>query len=295
MAEGIRATLTVPLIGRDGPLGIIRVYRDDVYTFTANDISFLTAAANHGSIAINNAMDFQSVQNLEEAKRKFILTVTHELRSPVGVVRSLLRTLADGYTGELTDVQQDMVARALRRANFLQTLIDDLLDLAAGKAGLRVEQKAEPIDLCEVIHKVIERYAVLALEKNIELDLHFECERPVSILSTAEQLDRVFTNMVSNAVKYTPEKGNVTVSVRRIDGEIEVDVSDTGIGIPEESLPHLFEEFYRAPNAKAQFKQGTGLGLVTVKDIVTRLGGYVQVKSKENVGTTLTVILPLLQ
>ena len=295
LAEGIRATLTVPLIGRDGPLGIIRVYKDEVYTFTKNDISFLSAAASHGSIAINNAMDYQSIQNLEEAKRKFILTVTHELRSPVGVVRSLLRTLSDGYTGELSEVQHDMVARALRRANFLQTLIDDLLDLAAGKAGLRLEQKSEPVNLCDVINKVIERYTVLALEKNIELSLNFECERPISILSTAEQLDRVFTNMLSNAVKYTPEKGAVTVTVRKIDGEVQVDVTDTGIGIPEEAVPHLFEEFYRAPNAKAQFKQGTGLGLVTVKDIVTRLGGYVQVDSTINKGTTLTVILPLIQ
>ena len=158
-----------------------------------------------------------------------------------------------------------------------------------------MEQKAESIDLCGVLHKVIERYDVPAVEKNIELTLNFECEPPLSIMSTAEQLDRVFTNMVSNAMKYTAENGKVSISVHRIDGEIQIEVTDTGIGIPEESLPHLFEEFYRAPNAKAQFKQGTGLGLVTVKDIVTRLGGYVQVNSTVNVGTTLTVTLPLLQ
>lgn len=294
LAEGIRATLTVPLLGRDGALGIIRVYKDSVYIFTNNDIAFLTAAASHGSIAIKNALDYQSVQNLEESKRKFILTVTHELRSPVGVVRSLLRTLTEGYTGEMSEVQQDMVARALRRADFLQTLIDDLLDLATFKTGLRLERKTEPIDLGDVLHRVIERYSVPAAEKHIDFDLRFESDQPMSILSTAEELDRVFNNLVSNAIKYTPESGKVTVSVKKMDGEGQVDVSDTGIGIPEESLSNLFEEFYRAPNAKVQSKQGTGLGLVTVKDIVTRHGGSVQVNSSLDVGTTFTVILPLL-
>ncbi|TFG67092.1 MAG: HAMP domain-containing histidine kinase, partial [Anaerolineales bacterium] len=269
------------------------VYKDNVYTFTENDIAFLTAAASHGSIAIKNAMDYQSVQNLEEAKRKFILTVTHELRSPVGVVRSLLRTLTEGYTGEMSEVQHDMVTRALRRADFLQTLIDDLLDLAAYKTGLRLERKVETINLGEVLNRVIERYSTPAAEKHIDLDLHYKSDQPMSVLSTAEELDRVFNNLVSNAIKYTPESGKVTISVSKNDGEGQVKVSDTGIGIPEESLSYLFEEFYRAPNAKAQSKQGTGLGLVTVKDIVTRYGGSVQVNSVLNKGTTFTIILPL--
>ena len=294
IAEGIRATLTIPLLGREGPLGIIRVYKDTVYSFTESDIAFLSAAASHGSIAIENAMAYQSIQNLEEAKRKFILTVTHELRSPVGVVKSLLRTLMDGYAGQLAELQQDMIARALRRTDFLQTLIDDLLNLAAGKTGLRLVQEAEPIDLGSVLNSVVERYTIPAAEKNIRLQLQIESDKPFTVLSTAEELDRVFNNLVSNAVKYTPEDGTVTVKLRRTRGEAQVEVSDTGIGIPEESLPHLFEEFYRAPNAKARVKEGTGLGLVVVKEIVTRHGGYTQVDSTLGKGTTITVTLPLL-
>ena len=294
IAEGIRATLTVPLLGREGPLGIIRVYKDRVYTFTENDIAFLSAAANHGSIAIKNAMAYQSIQSLEETKRKFILTVTHELRAPAGVVKSLLRTLIDGYAGQLAELQQDMLARALRRVDFLQTLIDDLLDLAAGKTGLRLTQMTEPIDLAGVLDKVVERYAIPAAEKHIVMQSQIESDEPLTILATAEELDRVFNNMVSNAVKYTPENGTVAIELLRVTGKAQVKVSDTGIGIPEESLPHLFEEFYRAPNAKAQVKNGTGLGLVVAKEIVTRYGGRIQVNSTLNKGTTFTVTLPLL-
>jgi len=294
VAEGIRATLTVPLLGREGPLGMLRVYEDIVYTFTESDIAFLSATASHGSIAIENAIAYQSVQSLEEAKRMFILTVTHELRSPVAVVNSLLRTLRDGYAGVLAELQQDIVSRALRRTDLLQTLIDDLLDLAAGRSGLGLTQDAEPIDLGDVLNKVIERYTIPAAEKQITLDLRFEHNGPLTVLSTADELDRVFNNLLSNAVKYTPEGGTVTVRVLQTANEAQVEVSDTGIGISDEALAHLFQEFYRAPNAKEKVRHGTGLGLVVVKEIVTRYGGRLQVNSVVGKGTTFTVTLPLL-
>ncbi len=293
-AEGIRATLTVPLLGHEGPLGIIRVYEERVYTFTESDIAFLSATASHGSIAIENAIAYRSIQSLEEAKRKFILTVTHELRSPVAVVKSLLRTLTDGYAGPLAELQQDMVSRALRRTDLLQTLIDDLLDLAAGRSGLGLTQDAEPIDLGDVLNKVIERYTIPAVEKHIRLDLQLEHDGPLKVLSTADELDRVFNNLVDNAVKYTPEDGTVTVRVLQTADEVHVEVSDTGIGITDEALAHLFQEFYRAPNAKEQVRHGTGLGLVVVKEIVTRYGGRLLVNSVVGKGTTFTVTLPLL-
>ncbi|MFN2282834.1 MAG: sensor histidine kinase, partial [Anaerolineae bacterium] len=191
-------------------------------------------------------------------------------------------------------LQQDMIARALRRTNFLQTLIDDLLDLAAGKTGLRLAEETEPIDLVSVLNKVVERYSIPATEKHIALELQIDNDQSLTVLSTAEELDRVLNNLLSNAIKYTPENGTVTVNLLCETNEAQIAVSDTGIGIPEEALPNLFEEFYRAPNAKAQAKTGTGLGLVVVKEIVTRYGGRVQVNSILDKGTTFTVTLPLL-
>ncbi len=291
-AEGICATLTAPLPGHKGPLGVIRVYCDEVRCFEEEDMQFLATVASHGSIAIENAMAYETLQNLDAAKRKFILTVTHELRAPVGVVRSLLRTLTGGYAGDLSELQLDMMNRALRRADFLQTLIDDLLDLAAGKAGLRVDEKLEAVVLNDVLAEVIERYRVPAAEKNIAVQVHI-ADKPLVVSSVTAHIDRAFTNLISNAVKYTPEHGQVTVTLHKVEGTAQLEVADSGIGIPEAALPHLFEEFYRAPNAKAQVKQGTGLGLVITKDIVTRYGGHIRVKSEEGKGTTFTLTLPL--
>jgi two-component system, OmpR family, sensor histidine kinase VicK len=113
------------------------------------------------------------------------------------------------------------------------------------------------------------------------------------VMATPDELDRVFNNLVSNAFKYTPEGGSVTVKAVRAAEEVQVEVSDTGIGIPEESLSHLFEEFFRAPNAKERVRHGTGLGLVVVKEIVARYGGHIQVDSVPDRGTTFTVTWPL--
>ncbi len=293
LSEGIRSMLTAPLIGHGGPLGIIRVYCDRPRCFNEDDQQYLATVASHGSIALENALAYAALRDLDATKRKFILTVTHELRSPVGVVRSLLRTLAGGYAGVLTDVQADMIARALRRTDFLQTLIDDLLDLAAGKAGLHIEEAAQPINLNQLVARVVERYIVPAEEKHLTLQLQLP-DVPLHILGVAEQLDRAFNNLISNAVKYTPAGGRVLVRLQEMEMQAQCTISDTGIGIPEEAQAHLFEEFYRAPNAKAQVKEGTGLGLVITKDILTRYNCTIRVKSGLGEGTTFTVTCPLI-
>lgn len=294
VAEGIRATLSAPLLGKARPLGILRVYCDRPGCFSEEDAHFLATVARYGSIAIENAMVYEAVQNLEEAKRKFVLMVTHELRSPVGVIRSLLNTLSGGYAGVLTDVQADMIGRALRRTDFLQTLIDDLLSLAAAKTGLRTTQATEAVDLGAALMTIAERYRIPSQDKGIDLQIVTPEGACLCTSANPEELDRALTNLVSNAVKYTPPGGKVRLAldVRGVAAQLEV--TDSGIGIPEEALPHLFEEFYRAPNAKAQVKQGTGLGLVIAKEIITRYGGSIRVSSAEGRGTTFTVTLPLL-
>ncbi len=293
-AEGIRSTLTAPLQGKTRPLGILRVYCDKVDCFDENDEHFLATVARYGSIAIENAMAYETVQHLEESKRKFVLVVTHELRAPVSVVRSLLSTLSGGYAGELTGVQSDMIERALRRTEFLQDLIDDLLNLAASKSGLRGDDKREPVNIRDVVLGIAERYRVPAEEKGLVLQIEIDDARPLIISANAEELDRAVTNLVSNAVKYTPSGGRVTLTLAAQAEAARLKVADTGIGMSEEAQDHLFEEFYRAPNAKAQVKQGTGLGLVITKEIVERYGGTIRVSSAQGEGTTFTVLLPLM-
>ncbi len=236
----------------------------------------------------------QELKQADQQKSKFVLTVTHELRSPVSGIRSLLRTITGGYAGSFTEQQSEIVERALRRADFLQTLIDDLLDLAAGKTALdsRQERTAAALDRC--IDRVIKLFEAPAREKQIRIE--FRCEdasQSYPVLASNEDLDRIFGNLVSNAIKYTPAGGQVQVSLKRSEREALVQVSDTGIGIPQDCLPHLFKEFYRAPNAKAVQKEGTGLGLAIAKDVVARYQGRITVDSRLGQGTAFTVTLPL--
>jgi signal transduction histidine kinase len=292
--EGIQSMLSAPLVGKIGPLGILRAYAVEPARFTPDDEAFLAAIAAQGSIAIENALAYQAVEQLDMVKSQFIRTVTHELRSPVSVTRSLLRNIVAGYAGQVTEQQLDILSRASRRVDFLQKLIDDLLDLAEGKTEIRLHEQYEPIPLEQVIQQVIKRYEVPAQEKNITI--HWNDGTAGSetlVLATPEGLDRIFNNLVSNAIKYTPAGGGVKILLSSKGIEAQVIVEDTGIGIPEEAMGSLFEEFYRAPNAKALEREGTGLGLTIVKDLVERFGGRISLQSTVDIGTQFTIILPV--
>jgi signal transduction histidine kinase len=147
------------------------------------------------------------------------------------------------------------------------------------------------VSLTDVLREVKDRYEAPAHDKGLLL----RCECPESdlpIWGDRGELDRIMNNLVSNAVKYT-QQGEVCVLAERIDGFARVVVSDTGIGIPEDALPQLFQEFYRAPNAKEIKETGTGLGLAIVKDLVERYDGTIEVESSKGEGTTFTLTLPL--
>jgi signal transduction histidine kinase len=292
--EGIRSVLSAPLIGKNGPLGILRAYAVEPARFTREDESFLAAIAAQGSIAIDNALAYRAVEMLDSDKSQFIRIITHELRSPVSVIRSLLGTLTDGYVGEVSVGQRDLIDRAIRRADFLQKLIDDLLDLAAGKMEGKNGEIFEPVSLEKIVEKVVRRFEVPAQKKRLTLEW---CNKAgaghTHVMATPDGLDRIFDNLISNAVKYTPPEGRVKVNLACVDGEARVAIEDTGIGIPEDALEHLFEEFFRAPNAKAVEREGTGLGLIITRDLVTRFGGRLTVQSAIQKGTRFTVALPL--
>jgi signal transduction histidine kinase len=146
------------------------------------------------------------------------------------------------------------------------------------------------------VQRVVNRFTVPAQEKQLSLEYRKPTgEGNLLVLAIPEDLDRVFNNLVSNAVKYTLPHGSVTITLSIYQGEARVSVEDTGIGIPEGAMQHLFEEFYRAPNAKELDREGTGLGLTIVKDIVTRFGGQISVRSEPGHGTCFTVTFPIIK
>lgn len=290
-AEGIHTILSTRLIGRSGPIGVLRAYGGAAHKFTEADAAFLGAIAAQGSVAIENAQAYQMLEDLDRNKSQFVRIVTHELRSPVQVVTSLLNVLDRGYVGALNEQQSDLVSRARRRIEFLQTLIDDLLDLAAGRADVLATTERGLVSLVDVLEEVESRYEAKAQEKGLTLSM--ECPpEALHVWGDRGELDRMLNNLVSNAIKYTQE-GKVRLQLQRANGFARIAVSDSGIGIPDEALPNLFQEFFRAKNAKTVEESGTGLGLAIVKDLVKRYGGQIEVDSTEGQGTTFTLTLPL--
>ncbi len=289
--EGITTILVAPLVGKAGPIGVVRAYGAEGHEFNEDDAAFLAAVASQSVIAIENAQAYQMLANIDRDKSQFVRTVTHELRSPIQVSHNLLTLLEQGYVGALSSEQADLITRARRRIEFLQTLVDDLLDLAAGKAELQLRVERNPVELAPLVREVSGRFVAPARTRGLVLRVQAE-EEPLTVLADARDLDRVVNNLVSNAIRYTP-KGAVAVALEREGDAARITVRDSGIGIPADALPHLFEEFFRATNAKLVEERGTGLGLAIVKTLVERYHGTIDVHSTEGQGTTFVVRLPL--
>jgi signal transduction histidine kinase len=292
-AEGINTILYVRLPGKTRPLGLMRAYSNRPHAFTHEDARFLATIAAQGAGAIENALSFQALRQLDAEKSKFVRLVTHELRSPVSGAQTMLKMMLEGYAGELNAKGLEFIKLVERRLTTLQLLIDDLLELAAGRSGLEVEEP-RPLVVGEVLQQAVGQIEPQAVEKHQELTLICgPCCQQLEVVATPTGMMRILTNLIGNAVKYTPKHGQVTITANRLDHQVAIEVRDTGIGIPEASLPKLFTEFFRAPNAKA-VETGTGLGLVIAKDMVDRFGGTLSVRSLEGQGTTFTVCLPII-
>lgn len=296
LAEGIRSGLIVPIPSFDGrTLGVLRVYSRSVGHFSAKDLPFLESMTAQAGIALNNALQYQTISQNEESLTRFLRTVTHELRAPVAGAQSLIRNLTRGFIGDLTEKQRDVMIRIENRLDFLQDLITDLLDLAAGREQRLVTDihLLDLVDVTDSLKQVCNSYSDQAQNKSIEFITNVSHLPALWVRAQPESLRRILTNLISNAIKYTPAQGRVQANLRWDEDWLEFTVIDSGIGIPEKDLPHLYTEFFRAANARQSQIRGTGLGLAIVKQLVTQLDGQISVQSREGEGTTFSVFLPL--
>jgi len=226
-------------------------------------------------------------QEVEEARSAYMRKVAHELRAPIAAIRSFLTVILQGYaTPEKTREWQQ---RAAERADDLLRLVDDLLNLAR-LSDPKAMSTPEMVSVEDILRDVLALHAPEAEERGIRLRV--ETQRCGMILADPLHIKQLWTNLLSNAIKYTPPGGQVTVRLFLDHGAIVGVVKDTGIGIGEEDLPHLFEEFYRTEQAKAMTQHGTGLGLSIVKQIVQQYGGTITVESELGKGTQFTFRLP---
>ncbi|HWT78215.1 MAG TPA: HAMP domain-containing sensor histidine kinase, partial [Candidatus Methylomirabilis sp.] len=245
--EGIYSVLCVPLTVRENRIGVLRIYAGEPHSFTEEEVEFASALASQGAVAIENARTYQRLEDLEEAKSEFVFTVAHELKAPVAAIQSILRVLLEGYAGEVFEKQKELIGRADRRLIALQTLLRDLLALGALKGELPDVKKTEVI-LNGVVNRVVEAVQPEAEEKGIHLVVKVP-DTLVTLRANEEDLERLVANLLENAVKYTPPKGQVRLQLGLNGKSLKILVSDTGIGISPDALPRIFDEFYRASNA----------------------------------------------
>jgi signal transduction histidine kinase len=255
----------------------------------------------------------EELERLDRVKSTFTLTVAHELRAPVAAIQSYLRLILDGYIPP--EKQRQYLERAEARALAQLDLITDLLDLAYLRDPDR-KVETEPVYLDRVLEEVIDAMAASAAGKQIDVEIAIAPDLPPVTMS-AQHARQLWTNLVSNAIKYTPQGGHVTISlseqgeppsaggtsaggtsagqgageprsVRQLVGSVR----DTGIGIAPDELPLIFEEFYRTKASKKHTAMGTGLGLTIVKRVLESYGGTIRVTSTPGEGSCFTFVLP---
>jgi two-component system sensor histidine kinase/response regulator len=228
------------------------------------------------------------LEDLDRVKSAFMRQVAHELRAPIAAVESFMHSILEGYGSPET--QRLMLERAARRASELLLLVDDLLNLSRLK-DVKIESARRPVSLNRVLDEVLDLHGPEAARKEIQVEVN--CADCPPIVADPVHIKQLWTNLISNAIKYTPSGGAVTVRLGLRDGLIAAEIRDTGIGIAPTDLPRLFEEFFRTDQAKAFAQHGTGLGLSIVKRIVEEYGGDIRVESELGRGTCFTFQLPL--
>jgi signal transduction histidine kinase len=185
------------------------------------------------------------------------------------------------------------LSRVEVRLGELVELIDDLLALAAAKTKV-LEEPLRPVPLGPIFQRVIDRLAPMAESKQVALRVGSQLDdRAATVWATDDGLDKVLSNLIGNAIKYTPAGGSVCVEAAGGPGPLKLTVSDSGLGIPAEALPHIWDEFFRARNVREAGISGTGLGLSIVRHLVEYFGGQIEVRNRNGQGTTFTLTLRL--
>ncbi len=232
----------------------------------------------------------QALVRLNKMKSDFVSAVSHELRTPLTSIKGYTALVRGGKLGPVTKEQSERLEKINRHTDYLTNLISDLLDIARIESG-RVGMAIRPIDLERIVESVVDLLGPQIKERELQIRNNLPKGLP-AIPADESNLQRVFVNLLSNAIRFTPPQGVISISGKPGPTHLELSVSDTGIGIPPEDLSQLFTEFFRADNPINRERKGTGLGLVLVKRIVEAHGGRIGVASNVGTGTTFTFTLP---
>ncbi len=268
------------------------------YEFSIADRKYLLARArpvlgprNECLGAVVNVVDITAMKVLDRLKSEFVAKVSHELRSPLSTIHEQLALVLNDIIDQVSSTDRHLLSRAKEKTKGLISLIGDLLDLSRIEAGA-VCQEIKPVQLEDLLEKIIDFLGARAKAKNQTLTLQKPDQSLPPVKADPLTLESIFGNLITNAINYTDEGGQITVAIDLSGINIRVQVTDNGFGIEERHLDRIFERFYRVKNEKTRYITGTGLGLPIVKGLVDSLGGFISVRSTPGQGSTFTVLLP---
>ena len=292
-----RSLTAIPLLHEDHLLGGLVVHRKIAGAFAPQVIELLKTFATQSALAIQNARLFREIEDksrqLEVAsqhKSEFLANMSHELRTPLNAIIGFSEVLAEKMFGEINDKQAEYLADILESGRHLLSLINDILDLSKIEAG-RMELSLTDFHLSTAIDNTLVLVRERAHRRGITLG-HIVDDRLGTIHADERKVKQVLLNLLSNALKFTPESGRIDVRARLGTGNIEISVTDTGVGIAPEDQAVVFEEF-RQVGAVAQKVEGTGLGLAISRRFIELHGGKIRVESELGKGATFAFTLPL--
>ena len=289
--EGIKSIIGVPILAKGNEtIGILKLYFNSPKEKISEDLKeLLLCISGEIGLLIQNDLALKKLKEVDREKFLFLTTTAHQLRSPVAGLQSLLEIINNGYVGEINPKQKELIQRGIKRTNYMLNLISDLVSLASSE--LQVKKEYGKVSLCELTSDIVDSLKERVFEKSIDFTFN-RPKKELYVFGNEDDLRKAIENIIENAVKYTKENGVVSVIIGEKQDFATITVSDTGIGIPRESLSNLFHDFYRSPNAKEFAEHGTGLGLSIVKRIIQEHNGRIFLASELGKGTTIKIFLP---
>jgi len=242
------------------------------------------------SFALLKQKEIDELKKLEAFRKEFIADVSHELKTPIFAAQGFVHTLIDGAVDD-KNVRHKFLKKAAKSLDGLDSLVQDLLTLSQIETG-DIKMKFDQVDLVKLCEEVVEQFEEKAEQKKIKLKLLDSKHSKIFVHADEKRIDQVITNLISNAINYTPEGGEVTVSFDEGKKNVTTIVTDTGEGIPKQHLHRIFERFYRVDKSRSREKGGTGLGLAIVKHILDGHNSKPEVQSEVGKGSEFSFKLP---